>query len=164
MAHGVIIRELPSQDAVNYRFAKHTADLDNGQVISLDGLADGEHDVWKVADASSGKEIWIVTGVELQYDEKKQISDYVNEAGKPFRCERAEGMIVAISKEVLSFVTNEATDMVAGAWVGATAGNRLLLDAGETTLSDVYGQVIDVYTRGGIKFAAIEFTNSVNNK
>ena len=155
MGHGVVIRELPSQDAVNYRFAKHTADLDNGQVVALSALADDEHDIWAVETPTAGGEVWVVTGVELQYDEKKQISDYVNEAGKPFRCERAKDMIIAISEDALSFATNEATDMVVGSKVTTTAATKLTLSKSAT--SNVCGTVIDVYTRGGIKFAAIQF-------
>lgn len=154
MAHGVIIRETPSQDAVNYRFAKHTAALDNGQVVMLSALADGEHDIWKV-ESPTTTDVWVVTGVELMYDEKKQITEYENEAGKPFRCERAKDTVIAISKEALTFASNEATDMIVGSSVVVGTGLNLILSA--TKVGNTIGTVIDVFTRGGIKFAAIRF-------
>lgn len=161
MAHGVIIREIPSQDAVNYRFAQHTAALDNGQVVALKELVSNEREIWKVETPAAGDELWVVTGVELMYDEKKQIGDYTNEAGQPFRCERAVDMTIAISKDALAFGTGESTDMVVGASVIGTAATKLTLKAAAATGDKVYGKVIDVYTRGGIKFAAIQFAHAV---
>ena len=156
--HCIVIRDLPSQDAVNYRFGKLTTKIDNGHVIALTEMID--HDLW-AADAAPQKaddNLWLVTGVELMYEEypRKHLWDYYNEANKAFRCERVlAGGIYSISKEGL-VIADEATDLVKGAAVMFNAGSNALTVAA-TAAGTVIGKVIDVYTKSGVKFAAIQF-------
>lgn len=157
--HGVIIRELPSHDPVNYRSAVCANDLDNGYVVSLTALKEGERELWLADDTpAAGDELWLVTGVEHLYEETKHLVDYYNEAGKAFRVERCRDMICAISKEALTIGT-EATDMVAGAVVVAGTTKKLTLKASAANGDVVIGRVAEVFTRGGIKFASIEFAH-----
>lgn len=162
--HGVVIREVPSHDPVNYRSAVAASAIDNGCVVALTGLKTVDskimsREVWAAATPSTPAitdELWLVTGVELQYESKKDLADYTNEAGKIFRVERCKDCIMAISKEALTIGT-EATDMVAGAAVIATAANKLTLKASAVTNDIVVGTVVEVFTRAGLKFASIQF-------
>lgn len=159
--HCVVIRDLPSQNAVDYRFCKLAADIDNGHVVSLTKMID--HDLWEgnAAPAKADENLWLVTGVELMYEEtpRKHLWDFYNEAGRGFRCERVlAGGVYSISKEGLT-IADEEIDLVAGASVMFTAGENKLTVAAAAS-GTVIGKVIDVYTKAGVKFAAIEFAKN----
>lgn len=160
MAKCVVIREMPSQNAVDYRHAIMSADIENGHVVSLEKLVD--HDLWKAVAPTAVENLWLVTGVELMYDERKNITNYVNVTGIPFRCERVlAGGTYAISVEGLTVAAPE-TDLVAGAAVIYTEGEDKLTVAAAAT-GTVIGKVVEVYTKAGLKFAAIEFAKAAQN-
>lgn len=154
----VVIREMPSQDPVNYRFGVATEDLQNGSVVTLGELIDGERELYAASVPAAGTdELWLVTGVELMYKEDKHISEYINEAGHNFRVERlAAGGIYALSVEGLN-VANPETDLVKGASVTAGAEAMLTVAATPAEGAAVVGKVIDVFNRAGMKFASIQF-------
>lgn len=154
--HCVVIREMPSQNAVDYRFGVYGTDIDNGHVVGLKEMKD--HDLWIAEASTDAANLWLVTGVELMYEEnpRKHLYDYTNESGKPFRCERVlAGGTYAISAEGLT-VANASTDLVAGAAVMFVSGSDKLTVA-KTADGTVIGKVIEVYTKSGMTFAAIEF-------
>lgn len=152
--HCVVIRELPSQNAVDHRFGVYGSDIDNGSVVALSELKD--RDLWIAAAATDSANLWLVTGVELMYDETKSIYDYTNVSGVPFRCERVlAGGIYAISTEGLTIAT-PATDLVKGASVIFNSGETKLTVAA-TASGTVIGEVIEVEAKGGQTFAAIQF-------
>ena len=156
MAKCVVIREMPSQNAVDFRHAIMSADIENGHVVSLDKLVD--HDLWQAVAPAAVENLWLVTGVELMYEEypRKHLYDYYNESGVPFRVERVlAGGTYAISTEGLTIAAPE-TDLVAGAAVVYTEGEDKLTVVASAT-DNVVGKVIEVYTKAGMKFAAIEF-------
>ena len=160
MAKCVVIREMPSQNAVDFRHAIMSADIENGHVVSLDKMVD--HDLWQAIAPAAVENLWLVTGVELMYDERKSIADYINETGLPFRVERVlAGGTYAISTEGLTIAAPE-TDLVAGASVIYTAGADKLTVA-KTASGTVVGKVVDVYAKAGLKFAAIEFAKAAQN-
>lgn len=159
--HAIVIRELVSQNPIDYRFAVSTAAIDNGRVVNLSGLKD--HDLYNIAATPTDeKNLWIVTGVELMYDEtpRKFLWDYENAANQPFRCERVQkGLILGISEDGLTAAT-ASTDFVVGASVVFTSGtDKLTVKATGANGDIVIGKVIDVYTRSGVKIAAIEFAD-----
>ena len=153
----VVIRDLPSQNAVDYRFGvMEEAAIQNGHVVALDTLK--EHDLWTAEAATDAANLWLVTGVELMYQEspRKHLWDYTNEKGEAFRCERVlAGGTYSISTEGLTIATEE-TDLVDGAAVIFESGETKLTVAA-TASGTVVGKVIEVYTKAGMKFAAIEF-------
>lgn len=156
--HCIVIRDLPSQNAVDYRFGKLATDIDNGHVVSLTKAID--HDLWEAnaAPQKAGDNLWLVTGVELMYEEtpRKHLWDFYNEANVGFRCERVlAGGIYSISKEGLT-IADEDTDLVAGASVMFNAGKNKLTVAA-TASGTVIGEVVEVFTKSGTKFAAIQF-------
>ena len=121
------------------------AEIENGMVVKIAGTIPGEREVLKVV-APTGSEdvadLWIVTTPEVVADErKKNISDFVNEAGQ----------IITIDKlmpnDIFS-LTAEGLDgtAVAGHKVGlASAGGvKLAVAASESGMGTVIGTVLDI--------------------
>lgn len=158
--HAIVIRELVSQNPIDYRFAVSTAAINNGRVVNLNGLKD--HDLYNIAATPTDeKNLWIVTGVELMYEEvpRKYLWDYENAANQPFRCERVQkGLILGISEDGLTAAT-ASTDFVVGASVVFTSGtDKLTVKATGENGDIVIGKVIEVHTHAGVKIASIEFS------
>lgn len=63
--------------------------VENGTIVEIEGLEEGEREVYKAKLASAESNIdncAIVAGVEVSYDERKRnLEDYINEAGKATR-------------------------------------------------------------------------------
>lgn len=163
MAKGQVIREIPSLNQTDYKFLQVSASaIENGMILGAGALVTGARDVYvgsAIADVSAADEFWIATGVELQYDERLNRDSYENAAGKPFRAERVKaGITIAVSKDVLTFATDETTNMVVGALACAVdAATKIKLEASAATDDIAIGVVRDVFTRGGTKYASIEF-------
>lgn len=154
MANCVVIREITSQNPVDYRFALMNQDIQNGCVVKLGDLVEGHRDVYAAATPAATDELWLAVGVELMYEERKAITDYINKANIPFRVERVKaGGTYAISVDGLT----ASAEIAAGNVVVATAANKLTVKASSASGDTVVGKVIEVYTRAGIKFAAIQF-------
>lgn len=159
MAYGVCNVSIPTQNPEDIKFGINANDIQNGSVVVLGGLKTGYKDVYEaVAPTTGEEELWLVSGVEMMYEEvpHKSIRDYINVGGRPFRVYRLACLGADISKENLTIGT-EATDMVAGAYVVASGAMKLALKATLTANDIVVGTVKDVFTRAGIKFAFIEF-------
>lgn len=75
-------------DLVSLRFynSETPAQVENGVIAKLVELETGEREVWKAVAATSSDKLSdcvVIAGVEVMYDErKKNLDDYVNEAGK----------------------------------------------------------------------------------
>lgn len=121
------------------------AEIENGMVVKIAGTIAGEREVLKVV-APEGSEdvadLWIVTTPEVVADErKKNISDFVNEAGQ----------IITIDKlmpnDIFSLTAEGLTGTaVAGHNVGlASAGGvKLVVDAATSGMGTVIGTVLDI--------------------
>lgn len=121
------------------------AEIENGMVVKIAGTIPGEREVLKVV-APEGTEdvadLWIVTTPEVVADErKKNISDFVNEAGQ----------IITIDKlmpnDIFSLTAEGLTGTaVAGHNVGlASAGGvKLVVDAATSGMGTVIGTVLDI--------------------
>lgn len=75
-------------DLVSFRFYGadgNPADVENGTIVKLDGLEDGEREVYKAVAASASDDIRdcvLVASEEVMYDErKKNLDEFVNEKG-----------------------------------------------------------------------------------
>lgn len=76
-----------SADLVSLRFSdgSNAAEVENGTIVKLVELEDGEREVYKAIAATSAddiKECALVASEEVMYDErKKNLDEFVNEAG-----------------------------------------------------------------------------------
>lgn len=75
-------------DLVSLRFYGadgNPAKVENGTIVKLEGLIDGEREIYKAVAASASDDIRdcaLVAGVEVMYDErKKNLDEFVNEEG-----------------------------------------------------------------------------------
>ena len=128
-----------------YNGSDAPAEIENGMVVKIAGTIPGEREVLKVV-APEGNEdvadLWIVTTPEVVADErKKNISDFVNEAGQ----------IITIDKlmpnDIFSLTAEGLTGTaVAGHKVGlASAGGvKLAVAASESGMGTVIGTVLDI--------------------
>ena len=121
------------------------AEIENGMVVKIAGTIPGEREVLKVV-APEGNEdvadLWIVTTPEVVADErKKNISDFVNEAGQ----------IITIDKlmpnDIFS-LTAEGLTGTAGAGhnvgLASAGGVKLVVDAATSGMGTVIGTVLDI--------------------
>ena len=65
------------------------AEIDNGNVVKLEGLLEGERELYQAVVPAKGDDmadIYIVASPELMYDERKRsLDDFYNEADRPIR-------------------------------------------------------------------------------
>ena len=128
-----------------YNGSSDPAEIENGMVVKIAGTIPGEREVLKVV-APEGSEdvadLWIVTTPEVVADErKKNISDFVNEAGQ----------IITIDKlmpnDIFSLTAEGLTGTaVAGHKVGLASGGgvKLTVAASESGMGTVIGTVLDI--------------------
>ena len=128
-----------------YNGSDAPAEIENGMVVKIAGAIPGEREVLKVV-APEGSEdvadLWIVTTPEVVADErKKNISDFVNEAGQ----------IITIDKlmpnDIFS-LTAEGLAGTAGAGhnvgLASAGGVKLVVDAATSGMGTVIGTVLDI--------------------
>ena len=136
------------------------AAIENGNVVKLEGLADtNNRELWKAVDPAADtamRDVVVVAGVELLYDErKKNLTDYINVAGKPVRG------YIPHSRDIFS-VTVEALDVAEGAEpavgniVELMAGTKLHVAAAATEGSTQFGQIIAVEQAGRYTYYVIQ--------
>ncbi len=127
------------------------AEVENGTIVKLQGLEDGQREVYKAIAATASDDLndcVVVVGVEVPYDERlKNLDQYINEAGKAVR-----GYILrsrnqfSITKE--GFVGGTVPS-AKGAKVGVGAGGKL--DASGTS----FGECSDIETAGRYTYYTI---------
>lgn len=167
MSYTVIRTDLMSgtkdpADLVSLRFYDadgKQAEVENGTIVKLQGYEDGEREVMKAIAAAAGDSLndcAIVAGVEVMYDErKKNLDEYVNEAGKAVRgyIPRSRN-VFSVTKE--GFVNG--TVPTKGAEVGIGANGKI--DASGTGLGTcVDVEVVGRYTYYAIKIGKTESAN-----
>lgn len=127
------------------------AEVENGTIVKLQGLEDGQREVYKAIAATASDDLndcVVVAGVEVPYDERlKNLDQYINETGKAVR-----GYILrsrnqfSITKE--GFVGGTVPS-AKGAKVGVGAGGKL--DASGTS----FGECSDIETAGRYTYYTI---------
>lgn len=151
--HGVIRTDLMSgtdvaADLVSLKYFDaddKPAAIDNGCVVALSGLIDGERELWKAETPAANSDlstIAIVATPEVMYDARQRnLSDFVNEAGKPARgyiprsrnvfsvtaeaLNTAEGFVVKVGN-VVELMAGVKLNVVASATEGATAVGKII--------------------------------------
>ena len=141
-------------DLVSLRFydgSSEEAEVENGTIVKLSALEDGEREVWKAVAAAATddpNDCVIVASVELMYDERKRnLDDFINEAGTIARGYRLRNHnIFSVTKE--GFVSGTAPDV--GDTVGIGANGKIAAEG--TGL----GTCIAVETAGRYTYYVIE--------
>ena len=151
----IVIREQPSNNPTDYRFATLSSAANNGILVKL-AAKETTRDVYAASTTYTPgtDELWLATGVELVYEEGKNIGDYQNPANKPFRVERVKaGGIYAISADGLT----NGSDAAAEQLCLAVTGGKMKIASSAGSGESAVGTVISTFTRGGIKFVSIRF-------
>lgn len=134
------------------------AAIENGNVVKLEGLADpNNRELWKAVDCAADtamSDVVIVAGVELLYDErKKNLSDYINVAGKAVRG------YIPHSRDIFS-VTIEALNAAATPEVGNVvelmAGTKMNVAAAATEGATQVGKIIAIEQAGRYTYYVIQ--------
>lgn len=164
MAHGVVRTDkMAGTDvrsllvSVRYQPSNTATDIDNGNVVLLNGLEADSREVHKGATPAANsaiKDVVLIASPEVMYDERlRNLDDFYNEAGKIARGYRLH------TNDVFS-VTKDALDGKAtpekGDVVELKAGTKLNVAAEATGGSTVVGKIVDVNVVGRYTYYAIE--------
>ena len=137
-----------------------TIDAENGIFVVPNGLEDGQREIFyavPATDESDITEVLLVATPEVLYDERKRnLDDFINEAGKPARAYvLRRGNIFSITKEGFT----NATPPTKGATVGLDADGKIdASGSGLGTCIDI--NVVGRYTYYAIQFGPVEYTAS----
>ena len=133
------------------------AEIDNGNVVKLVGLMDGERELYKaVAPAANTdlKDIAIVGTPEVMYDErKKNLDEFVNEADADSLGYRPHaGDMFGVTAEGLS----AAAAIAKGDIVELQAGTKLKVVKSATSGSTQVGVIADINKAGRYTYYVVE--------
>ena len=129
-------------------------EIQNGSVVLLDGLLEGERELFKAKDVTGSealKDVVLVATPEMMYDERKRnLEEFVNEAGRAARGYRLHnGDIFSVTEEAL-----DGTRAV-GNIVELKAGTKLNSAAAATASMTTVGKIIAIDTAGRYKYYVI---------
>lgn len=142
--------------SVKYMGAEGTepAEIDNGNVVKVGALVEGEREVFVGTDVEATtplSEVVLVAAPELMYDERlKNLDDFVNPAGKPFRGYRLiSGNIFGVTKEAL------VGEPAVGDVVELKAGTKLEVKRSASSAATLVGEVIAIDQAGRYEYIVI---------
>lgn len=152
MAHGIVRLDNVSAQyngalikSVKYYVGSTATAIDNGCIVALSGLMDGQREIYKAVAPTATSKVLLACGVELMYDESTYhgLGDYQNEAGKPFRAiELQTGDTFSATAE--AFDTTPAK----GNYVTVAAGSTKMTIKTSVTTETVLGTIVDIDTVG----------------
>lgn len=136
---------------------KTPTEIDNGNVLKVSALMDGEREIFvgaNVAVADKINDVVLIAAPEVPYDERvRNLDEYFNEAGKAVRGYRLHsGDIFSVTKEALAGVDAPAKGNI----VELAAGTKLNVAASATSGSTVVGKIHDIETVGRYTYYAIK--------
>ena len=148
---GVFNAELMASTKVGslLRSAKQATDIENGSIVRLDGLLDGEMHLYEAKPLTDiEQQVWFVDGVPLVYDEQVTMGkdDFVNEAGKAFRVRKP--MVNDIFSISASMIDAIATAPVVGNVVESAVGNKVAEATTATATASFVAEIEAVYSWG----------------
>ena len=138
--------------------------IDNGNVLLLGGLMDGEREIFKgsaPAANSALTDVVLVASPEVMYDERlRNLDDFYNVAGKACRGYRLHKWdIFSVTADALAFNTDEDTDGKVGSIVELKADTKLNVKTGSATSgSTVVGKIIAKDVVGRYTYYVIQVT------
>ena len=131
--------------------------IENGSVLKVGALVEGEREIFvggKVAATDKLEDVVLVASPEVVYDErKKNLDDYINEAGKACRGYRIHsGDIFSVTKEALAGETAPAVGNI----VELAAGTKLKVVKSATSGSTAVGTIIAIDVVGRYTYYVIK--------
>ena len=134
-----------------YNAEGEMAEVENGVIVELQGYEDGEREVMKAVAATSASNMAdcaVIAAPEVMYDErKKNLDEFINEAGKAVRGYRfVDRNLFSVTED--GFV-DKAVPVVGGA-VGIGANGKL--DAAGTG----FGECVHIETAGRYTYYTIK--------
>jgi hypothetical protein len=139
------------------------ADIDNGHVVKLNKLMDGERELYEAV-APTGSEdladVVIVASPELNYDERlHSLDDFYNKADRPGRAYTCnKNQIFSVTKNALA----GKAEPEKGDVVELAAGTKLNVAASATSGKTQVGYIADVEQVGRFLYYVIEVRNGAN--
>lgn len=130
------------------------AEVENGVIVELKGYEDGQREVMKAVAATADSNLAdcaVIAAPEVMYDErKKNLDEYINEAGKAVRGYRL------VDRNIFSLTAEGFAGAVpaVGGKVGIGANGKL--DAAGTG----FGECVHIETAGRYTYYAIKITRS----
>lgn len=133
--------------SVKFMAGDEFADIDNGSVVMLEALLEGEREIWKAVEPTDGaalNKLVLIATPEVMYDERlRNLSDFYNEAGAAARGYMLEsGDIFSVTAPV---VEGEAA---VGSTIGVQGTKWLVGGNG-------VGSVIAIETVGSLQYVVI---------
>lgn len=130
--------------------------IENGNVVKIGALLDGEREIREATAPAANtaiREIALVATPEVMYDErKKNLDEYINEAGKNIRGYRLHsGDMFSVTKEALDGKAKPAVGDV----VELKAGTKLNVAASATSGSTVVGAIDAIENAGRYTYYVI---------
>lgn len=130
--------------------------IENGNVLKVGALMDGEREIFAGAVPAANDaldDIVLIATPEVMYDERKRnLDEFINEAGKPCRGYRLHnGDIFSVTKAALDGVAVPAVGNI----VELKAGTKLNVAASATSGSTVVGKIIAIDVVGRYTYYAI---------
>lgn len=130
--------------SVEYFVDTTASNIDNGCIVALSGLMDGQREIYKAVAPTATSKVLLTCGVELMYDESQYhgLEDYQNEAGKPFRAiELQAGDTFSVTAEALSGIP------AVGSYVTVGTTTQMVVKT-EVTTEQVIGTIVAIETVG----------------
>lgn len=137
-----------------YNAEGKVAEVENGVIVELKGYEDGQREVMKAVAATADSNLAdcvVIAAPEVMYDErKKNLDEYINEAGKAVRGYRL------VDRNIFSLTAEGFAGAVptVGGKVGIGANGKL--DAAGTG----FGECVHIETAGRYTYYAIKITRS----
>ena len=163
MAHGIVRTDLMTGAdvgaflvSVKFYSSNTPAEIDNGNVVLVGDLIEGEREVRKATAVAANTpldKVALIASPEVVYEDyKRDLGDFVNPANVPARGYRLHvGDIFSVTKDALSGVDSPAKGNI----VELAAGTTLKVVASATSGSTAVGKIFDIETKNGITYYAI---------
>ena len=159
MAYAVIRTDLMTGTDVNGALVscKYNAELENGSVVKIEHLMEGERELWEAGDVAANTpldQVVLVAGVEVMYDERKRnLDEYINEKGKAIRGYRLHKNQDTFSVTKEAFAAGSALKV--GNIVELAAGTKMKAVASATSGSTKVGKIIAIEKAGRYEFYVV---------
>lgn len=129
-----------------------TEDIDNGSIVTDDGLANGYTDVYNAKAPTTADKVYVVIhpvyGYDERLEEEKNEDNYTNETGKPFRTYELKPMRkFKVSSDMITPI-DESTPVAEGQYVSANGTYKMAASATEPADAKFVGIVETVEETG----------------